>query len=139
MITLVFGYILSQGGYSNIWPLFGSANQLLSSLVLITLCVFLKVTGLEMRTLVPPFVIMLVVTFTALVQRLISLAGAFASGTGVFMVEGLQLIVAVLLMILGITIVVTSVKELVNKKAEDAASVRTARRQQKRPLSGSQA
>ena len=139
LITLLFGYILTQVGYSNIWPLFGSANQLLSALVLITLCVFLKVTGREMRTLVPPFVIMLVVTFTALVQRLISLAGAFASGTGVFMVEGLQLIVAVLLMILGVTIVVTSVKELVNKKAEDGASVRAARRQQKRPLSGSQA
>ena len=42
-------------------------------------------------------------------------------------------------MILGVTIVVTSVKELVNKKAEDAASVRAARGQQKRPLSGSQA
>ena len=39
------------------------------------------------------------------------------AGTGVFMVEGLQLIVAVLLMILGVTIVVTSGKELVRKKA----------------------
>ena len=118
LITLVFGYILTQVGYSNIWPLFGSANQLLSALVLITLCVFLKVTGREMRTLVPPFVIMLIVTFTALVQRLIALAGAFSAGTGVFMVEGLQLIVAVLLMILGVTIVVTSGKELITKKAE---------------------
>ena len=51
----------------------------------------------------------------------------------------IALIVALLLMILGVTIVVTSVKELVNKKAEDGASVRAARRQQKRPLSGSQA
>ena len=33
------------------------------------------------------------------------------------MVEGLQLIVAVLLMILGVTIVVTSGKELLKKKA----------------------
>ena len=117
VITLVFGYILTQVGYSNIWPLFGSANQLLSALVLITLCVFLKVTGRELRTLVPPFVIMLIVTFTALVQRFISLVNAFAAGTGVFMVEGLQLIVAVLLMILGVTIVVTSGKELIKKKA----------------------
>ena len=77
LITLVFGYILTQVGYSNIWPLFGSANQLLSALVLITLCVFLKVTGRELRTLVPPFVIMLVVTFSALVQRFISLVRAF--------------------------------------------------------------
>ena len=118
LITLVFGFILTQVGYDNIWPLFGSANQLLSALVLITLCVFLKVTGRELRTLVPPFVIMLIVTFTALIQRFISLVQAFSAGTGVFMVEGLQLIVAVLLMILGVTIVVTSGKELVRRKAE---------------------
>ena len=68
IVTLAFGYILTQVGYSNIWPLFGSANQLLSALVLITLCVFLKVTGRENKTLFPPLIIMLCVTFTALVQ-----------------------------------------------------------------------
>ena len=47
IITLACGFILTQVGYANIWPLFGSANQLLSALVLITLCVFLKVTGRE--------------------------------------------------------------------------------------------
>ena len=119
IITLVFGYILTQVGYSNIWPLFGSANQLLSALVLITLCVFLKVTGRTLKTLVPPFVIMLIVTFTALVQRFVALVNAFTAGTGVFMVEGLQLIVAVLLMILGVTIVVTSGRELIRKKTEN--------------------
>ena len=118
VITLAFGYILTQVGYSNIWPLFGSANQLLSALVLITLCVFLKVTGRTMKTLVPPFVIMLIVTFTALVQRFLALVQAFSAGTGVFMAEGLQLIVAVLLMILGVTIVITSGKELIKKRAE---------------------
>ena len=121
LVTLALGYLLTQVGYSNIWPLFGSANQLLSALVLITLCVFLKVTGREMRTLVPPFVIMLIVTFSALVQRFIALVRAFSAGTGVFMVEGLQLIVAILLMILGATIVVTSVRELISKKAEAKA------------------
>ena len=121
LVTLALGYLLTQVGYSNIWPLFGSANQLLSALVLITLCVFLKVTGREMRTLVPPFVIMLVVTFSALVQRFIALVRAFSAGTWVFMVEGLQLIVAILLMILGATIVVTSVRELISKKAEAKA------------------
>lgn len=116
VITLLFGFILTQVGYSNIWPLFGSANQLLSALVLITLCVFLKVTGRENRTLIPPFVIMLCVTFTALIQKTIALVKAFGAGTGVFMVEGLQLIVAILLMILGVTIVYTSGKELVKSK-----------------------
>ena len=50
-------------------------------------------------------------------NRFISLVKAFSAGTGVFMVEGLQLIVAVLLMILGVTIVITSGKELIKKKA----------------------
>lgn len=45
VITLAFGFLLTKIGYANIWPLFGSANQLLSALVLFTLCVFLKVTG----------------------------------------------------------------------------------------------
>ena len=118
IVTLAFGYILTQVGYSNIWPLFGSANQLLSALVLITLCVFLKVTGRETKTLFPPLIIMLCVTFTALVQRTIGLVKAFNAGTAVFMVEGLQLIIAILLMVLGVVIVVNSGKELFNKKKE---------------------
>ena len=118
IVTLAFGYILTQVGYSNIWPLFGSANQLLSALVLITRCVFLKVTGRENKTLFPPLIIMLCVTFTALVQRTIGLVKAFNAGTAVFMVEGLQLIIAVLLMVLGVVIVVNSGKELFNKKKE---------------------
>ena len=115
---MVCGYILTQIGYSNIWPLFGSANQLLSALVLITLCVFLRVTGRENRTLLVPLVVMLCVTFTALVERCIALVKAYNAGTAVFMVEGLQLIIAILLMVLGVIIVYTSGKELFQKKAE---------------------
>ena len=115
VITLVCGYILTQIGYSNIWPLFGSANQLLSALVLITLCVFLRDTGRENRTLMVPLVVMLCVTFTALVERCIALVKAYNAGTAVFMVEGLQLIIAVLLMVLGVIIVVHSGKVLFSK------------------------
>ena len=39
-------------------------------------------------------------------------------GSAVFMVEGLHLIIAILLMVLGVIIVSTSGKELFNKKAE---------------------
>ncbi len=118
VITLVFGYILTKIGYSNIWPLFGSANQLLSALVLITLCVFLKVTGRQNKTLFPPLIIMLCVTFTALVERFIALVQAYVNGSATFMVEGLQLIIAVLLMILGATIVLHSGKRLFTSKAK---------------------
>ena len=63
---------------------------------------------------------MLCVTFTALIQRSIALVKAFSAGTAVFMVEGLQLILAILLIILGVNIVVTSGKELLKKKANKA-------------------
>ena len=118
VVTLACGYILTKIGYSNIWPLFGSANQLLSALVLVTLCVFLKVTGRENRTLFPPLIIMLCVTFTALVERSIALVRAFQAGSAMFMVEGLQLVIAVLLMILGVIIVATSGKKLVEAREE---------------------
>ena len=110
IVTLVCGFVLAKIGYANIWPLFGSANQLLSALVLATLCVFMKVTGRSNKMLFPPLIIMLCVTFTALVQRLIALVQAVAAGSATFWVEGLQLIIAVLLIALGLTIVVSSVK-----------------------------
>ena len=88
--------------------------------MLITLCVFLKVTGRTLKTLVPPFVIMPDRDIYGHWYRDLSLLSRHLQPEqGVFMVEGLQLIVAVLLMILGVTIVVTSGKELIRKKAEN--------------------
>ena len=122
LVTLAFGFLLTQIGYANIWPLFGSANQLLSALVLVTLCVFLKVTGRSNKMLFPPLVIMLCVTFTALVQRIMAMVKAIRTAAAVgipagettwgavFIANGLQLIIGVLLIVLGISIVVTSVK-----------------------------
>ncbi len=122
IVTLLCGFILTKIGYANIWPLFGSANQLLSALVILTLCVFLKVTGRSNKMLFPPLIIMLCVTFTALVQRLIAMIDAIklaasvtipagqTSWGKVFIANGLQLIIAILLIVLGVIIVVNSVK-----------------------------
>lgn len=118
IITLAGGFVLAKIGYNNIWPLFGSANQLLSALVLATLCVFLKVTGRSNKMLFPPLVIMLCVTFTALVQRVIALVQAVAAGSATFLVEGLQLIIAVLLIALGVTIVLNSLRAYTASKQD---------------------
>ena len=115
IITLARGYVLTKIGYQKVWPLFGSANQLLSALVLITLCVFLKVTGRSNKMLFPPMIIMLCVTFTALVQRVIALVKAISAGTDIFG-SVLQLVVAVLLIALGLTIAVNSAKSYVKSK-----------------------
>lgn len=134
-VTLAFGFLLTKIGYANIWPLFGSANQLLSALVLATLCVFLKVTGRSNKMLFPPLVIMLCVTFTALVQRLIAMVKAISTAASVsipagettwgavFIANGLQLILAVLLIVLGLNIVFHSFKAYKNAEHNSEAKV----------------
>ena len=112
VITLFFGFLLTLGGYNNVWPLFGSANQLLAALVLIALAVFLKTTGRTGWTLYIPMAVMLVVTFTALIQKTIALVSNIAAGKAVFLIDGLQLIVAILLMVLGVMVAISCLKKL---------------------------
>ena len=116
VITLVFGFLLCLGGYNNVWPLFGAANQLLASLVLIAISVFLLTTGRKGWMLYAPMCIMLVVTFTALVQAVIGIfTKIFVTGGFVFMIDGLQLIVALLLMALGLMVAISCFKQLFHK------------------------
>lgn len=120
VITLFFGYLLTLGGYNNVWPLFGSANQLLAALVLIALSVFLKTTGRTGWTLYAPMFVMLAVTFTALVQKTIALVTNIVNGKAKLLVDGLQFIVAILLMVLGVLVAFSCLKKLFGKKAEAA-------------------
>jgi carbon starvation protein len=117
IISLVCGYLLSLGGYVNIWPLFGSANQLLAAMVLISLAVFLKVTGRKGFMLYIPMVLMFIVTMTALVQAIYGIVmKLFVTGGFVLMVDGLQLVVAILLVALGFMIGFNSGSKLVKEK-----------------------
>ena len=93
-LTLLAGYALCIAGYMSVWPLFGSANQLLSALVLTGLAVFLKSTGRKGWMLYAPMTIMFAVTMTALVQAVIRIIGAWMDGTFVWMIHGLQFVVA---------------------------------------------
>ena len=116
VITLFFGYLLTLGGYNNVWPLFGSANQLLAAMVLIAIAVFLKTTGRTGWTLYAPMFIMLAVTFTALVQKVIALVSNVVNGKATFLVDGLQLIVAAALMVLGVCVAYSCLKKLFTTK-----------------------
>ena len=120
VITLFFGYLLTLGGYNNVWPLFGSANQLLAALVLIALAVFLKTTGRTGWTLYAPMFIMLAVTFTALIQKTVALVRNIMAGQATFLVDGLQFIVAILLMVLGVLVAFSCLKKLFTAKKEKA-------------------
>ena len=114
ILTLVLSYLLAKVGYAEIWPLFGSANQLLSVLALVACAVFLKKTKRQGAMLWIPMVFMMAVTFSALGMTIVKLSKAFMA-TGLSLGNTLQLVFAVLLLILGVIVAVQGIKKLMEK------------------------
>lgn len=118
VVTLAAGFVLALGGYNSVWPLFGSANQLLAAMVMIAVAVYMKTSKKSGVMFYIPMGIMLAVTFTALgmsiygliiklmnaTQFLITIPAAPAAGQFVFLSDGLQLVFAFLLLGLGIMV-----------------------------------
>lgn len=121
VITLVLAYLLAKVGYKEIWPLFGSANQLLSVLALVACAVFLKRTKRKEFMLWVPMFFMMAVTFTALAMTIYTLSGALVT-TGLTLGNTLQLIFAVLLLILGVLVAIQGTQKLFGKQPEEAAA-----------------
>ncbi|OPL07493.1 MAG: carbon starvation protein CstA [delta proteobacterium ML8_F1] len=71
LITVVLGGFLAFSGWTRIWPIFGSANQLLAALTLLALAVWFKQTGKEYRMASYPMAFMFAVTLVALVLLMI--------------------------------------------------------------------
>jgi carbon starvation protein len=114
--TLILGYLLAILGYQNIWPLFGSANQLLAALALIACSVFLKKTKRQGAMLWAPMIIMLAVTFTALAFTIKAKGGKLFDGSFNFGADFLQLVFAILLLALGIMVAVSGISGLRKKE-----------------------
>lgn len=121
VITLVLAYLLAKVGYKEIWPLFGSANQLLSVLALVACAVFLKRTKRKGFMLWVPMFFMMAVTFTALAMTIYTLSGALVT-TGLTLGNTLQMIFAVLLLILGVLVAIQGTQKLFGKQPEEAAA-----------------
>ena len=121
IITLVLAYLLAKVGYAEIWPLFGSANQLLSVLALVACAVFLKKTKRQGCMLWIPMGFMMAVTFTALSMTIVKLSKAFMT-TGLSLGNTLQLVFAVLLLILGVIVAIQGIKKLIEKPESKKAA-----------------
>ena len=119
-LTLVLAYLLAKVGYAEIWPLFGSANQLLSVLALVACAVFLKKTNRQGAMLWFPMGFMMAVTFTALSMTIYKLGKAFLT-TGLTLGTTLQLIFAVLLLILGVLVAIQGIHKLTERSPKKAA------------------
>lgn len=118
VITLFFGYLLCLGGYMNVWPLFGAANQLCAALVFISLSVFLKVTGRQGWMLYVPMGFMFAATMSALAMSIYGIVNKLVTGAPFGMLtDGLQLVVAFALIILALLIATNGLKTLCGSKA----------------------
>ena len=118
VITLFFGYLLCLGGYMNVWPLFGAANQLCAALVFISLSVFLKVTGRQGWMLYVPMGFMFAATMSALAMSIYGIVNKLVTGSPFGMLtDGLQLVVAIALIILALLIATNGLKTLCGSKA----------------------
>lgn len=68
ILTVILGGWLAMTGWDVIWPIFGSANQLLAGLALLSVAVWLKKEGKNYSMFTIPMTFMMVVTLLALIQ-----------------------------------------------------------------------
>jgi carbon starvation protein len=123
IFTLLPAYLLAIMGYESIWALFGAANQLLAALTLIACTLFFKKSNRRYSMLVIPTVIMLAVTYTSLSISIIKKINLFINGKFNPAVDGIQMFIAILLLVLGILVAVSCAVKLLGK-SEDKEIIR---------------
>jgi len=115
IFTLLPAYILAIMGYQNIWALFGAANQLLAALTLIACTLFFKKTGRRFSMLLIPTIIMLAVTYTSLSLSIKNKIVLLINSKFNPSVDGIQMCIAILLLVLGILVAVSCAKKILEK------------------------
>jgi carbon starvation protein len=114
MLILVPAFLLAvTKSYHLIWKLFGSSNQLIAAVALITITAYLALTGRPKRYTLIPGVFMLVTTIAALLWQI------FNPGTGYFTGPKPEIVLGVLasvLIVLALTIVIKTVKSMMQPR-----------------------
>lgn len=114
LITVVLGMALAVGGYQNIWPLFGAANQLLAALALLAVALWLGAIGRNNKMFYIPMLFMLVATLSALVIGVIGNLNKLAAGNPAFP-QIIQIIFGVLLFALAVVLAIKGIQMLFDK------------------------
>lgn len=109
-VTVGLSALLLSFGYQKIWPIFGSANQLLAGLSLLAVSAWLAKSGKKNTMTVVPMVFMFCVTLTALV---FVAKNNFAGGNVVIGT------IASVLFILAIVLIVTTIQTFFGDKSKN--------------------
>jgi len=112
VITIGVSIYLAFTSWGLIWPMFGSANQLLAGVAFLAVAAWLANKGMNNKMLIAPMIFMFVVTLTALVFLIKS---NIAKGNYILVFFG------ALLFVLAIILIALSYNVLTGKKKEQQA------------------
>ena len=111
LVMVVIGCILGGLSLSQIWGLFGAANQLLAGIALLAVCSWLGSVGKNNKMFYFPMTFMLVATETSLVMTIIKKLGMIGSGAAAWG-DWFQLLFAVAMAVLAVILVIEAVGTL---------------------------
>ncbi|MCD7955791.1 MAG: carbon starvation protein A [Lachnospiraceae bacterium] len=109
VFMVVIGCILGGLSLSQIWSLFGAANQLLAGIALMAIAAWLGEVGKNNKMFFIPMIFMLAATLTYLITTVISRAGTIAAGGAAWGVW-FQFIFAAAMAILAIILVIEGIQ-----------------------------
>ncbi len=112
-ITLLPALLLSRLGYQAIWPLFGSANLLLSMVTLLACAIYFRKNRRGSAYAWIPMLVMLLITFASLIVTVwTKLAGLIAGTSESIAGDIVQLVMAIVLFALAMLLSCQGLKKL---------------------------
>ncbi|MBO7486121.1 MAG: carbon starvation protein A [Spirochaetaceae bacterium] len=107
-LMVVVGCVLGGLSLSQIWGLFGAANQLLAGIALMAVAAWLGEVGKNNKMFFIPMVFMLAATLTFLVKTVIAKCGAVAKGAP--WGDWFQLIFALAMVVLAVILIIEGIQ-----------------------------
>ena len=114
-LMVVIGCVLGGLSLSQIWGLFGAANQLLSGIALMAVAAWLGNVGKNNKMFFIPMIFMLAATMTSLVMTVVKKIGLIGSGAALWG-DWFQLLFAAAMVILACFLVVEGIQTFLHKE-----------------------
>lgn len=119
-VMVVIGCGMGFMGLSQIWGVFGAANQLLAGIAMLAVATWLGNIGKNNKMFFVPMVFMLAATITSLCMTIIKKIGLIGAG-GAAWGDWFQMIWSIGLVVLAVILVIQGVQTMAKKKEQKAA------------------
>ena len=119
-LMVIVGCGMGFMGLSQIWGVFGAANQLLAGIAMLAVATWLGNIGKNNKMFFVPMVFMLAATITSLCMTIVKKIGLIGAG-GAAWGDWFQMIWSIGLVVLAVILVIQGVQTLAKKKEQKAA------------------